>query len=138
MIRLRADQLAQIRTAAERAYPEECCGLLVGHGSDVLEVTRVVESPNIRRDRARDRFEVDPKIRLAVERAVRGTSERLVGHYHSHPDHPARPSEIDRSMAFEPELVWVIVGVGAAGVLDIRAYKLREADADFVAIDLVS
>jgi proteasome lid subunit RPN8/RPN11 len=138
MIRLRADHLAQIRTAAERAYPEECCGLLVGQGSDVIDVTRIVESPNIRKDRARDRFEVDPKIRLEVERAVRGTPERVVGHYHSHPDHPARPSETDRALAFEPELVWVIVAVSADGVQEVRAYKLDNARAGFVAVDIVA
>lgn len=138
MIRLRADHLAQIRAAAERAYPEECCGLLVGRRSGVIEVTRVVDSPNIRHDRARDRFEVDPRIRLEVERAVRGTSERVVGHYHSHPDHPAYPSKTDRSMAFEPELVWVIVAVAAAGVQDLRAYKLDTADGDFVAVEIAT
>jgi proteasome lid subunit RPN8/RPN11 len=138
MIRLDEAHLKQIRAAAERAYPEECCGLLVGRVAPTgeIEVTRVVDSPNIRQDRAHDRFEVDPKIRLAVERSVRGTDERVVGHYHSHPDHPARPSETDRAMAFEPELVWVIVAVGTGGVQEVRAYKLDETRGDFAAVEI--
>ena len=57
-------------------------------------------------------------------RDLEGTPERMVGHYHSHPDHPAKPSDTDIGMAFEPELVWLITAVinGTAG--RTRAWRL--------------
>ena len=113
MIVLSASQRARIETIAEQTYPEECCGLLVGveRADGAIVVTRIVESRNLRADRVRDRFEIDPQIRIDVERELRSQRERIVGHYHSHPDHPAFPSATDLEMAFEPSLVWLIIGV---------------------------
>ena len=117
MIRLTPAQLDEIHTQAEAAYPYECCGLLAGrHEPDgVITVTRVVPSPNVLKDEAegggKDRFEVDPQVRFDLMRAVRDTDEDIIGHYHSHPDHPPEPSQTDIDMAFEPEMYWVIVGV---------------------------
>ena len=137
MLRLSDLQLAHIRRAAERAYPEECCGLLVGHDSEGdICVTRVVDSPNVHPERTRDRFEVDPKIRLDLERELRGTPERIVGHFHSHPDHPAMPSETDRTMAFEPALVWVIVAVLGGCIEEVRAFKPDEPQGDFAELEI--
>ena len=137
MLRLSDLQLAHIRRAAERAYPEECCGLLVGHdGEGDIRVTRVVDSPNVHPERTRDRFEVDPKIRLDLERELRGTPERIVGHFHSHPDHPAMPSETDRTMAFEPALIWVIVAVVGGGMEELRAFKMNEPHSGFDELEI--
>ncbi len=139
MIELSLAQLDQIRILAERVYPEECCGLLVGHGlaGGSATVTRIVESANVRRDRARDRFEIDPKIRFAVERELRGGIERVVGHYHSHPDHPARPSATDLEMAFEPSLIWVIVGVEAGRAASIAAFRVTPSGEGFDEVAIV-
>lgn len=107
----------QITAAAAHAYPEECCGLLVGQrGGEAVHITQVVESPNIATNRWR-RFEVDPALRLAMMRRLRGTAEEIVGHYHSHPDGPPQPSGHDAAMAFETQLIWLVVAVvrGVAG-----------------------
>lgn len=113
MILIDPTDLGQIERAAEAAYPAECCGLLVGYGDTktTLRITRVVSSRNMKENDRQDRFEVDPKVRFNVMRETDGTSERIVGHYHSHPDHPPEPSETDKSMVWEPELVWLITGV---------------------------
>lgn len=105
--------LDQMEKAAEQAYPEESCGLLIGRddGDAGLTVTRVAASPNVAEGRQRDSFEVDPKLRFDLMRALEGGPDRIIGHYHSHPNHPARPSARDAAMAFEPDLVWVIVSV---------------------------
>ncbi|MBI5164053.1 MAG: M67 family metallopeptidase [Magnetospirillum sp.] len=115
-LQIAATELASIAAAAVAAYPAEACGLLVGRGDRTILVTRVAAAANLLAGSG-DRFELDPAVRLAVEKAVRGTEERVVGHWHSHPDAAARPSAIDRAMAFEPELVWLIVPViaGQAG-----------------------
>jgi len=76
-------------------------------------------------------------------RDLREGPERIIGHYHSHPDHPARPSEHDRKSVFYPDHIWVIVGVvgeadgGRAG--DVAAYVFDGDDnggGDFREIDL--
>jgi proteasome lid subunit RPN8/RPN11 len=137
MIVLSENQLARIKTISEQTYPEEACGLLVGRDlAEGVVVTRVVESPNVRKDRMRDRFEIDPQIRIAVERSLRDGPERLVGHFHSHPDHPARPSSTDLEMAFEPNLIWLIVAVAEGRAVDINAYRLDEVKGVFDPIEI--
>jgi len=138
MIVFPAALLRQVMTAAEAAYPEECCGLLVGQGEAEIEICQVIQSPNVAADesgapRRRDRFEVDPELRFHVMRETEGTGRRIVGHYHSHPDHPPKPSAHDLESALEPEFVWVIVAVdkGRAGpasahLLDPAAQRFRE------------
>jgi proteasome lid subunit RPN8/RPN11 len=111
--------MEQITALAEAAYPHECCGLLAGHGDGAggLAVTRVAPSANVCETRSRDRFEVDPRVRFELMRELDGGPDRIIGHYHSHPDHPAIPSRQDLDMAFEPDLVWLILSVmkGSAG-----------------------
>lgn len=139
MILLSASQRARIFAIAEQAYPDECCGLLIGRdeADDRILVTRLVESRNIRAERARDRFEIDPQVRIATERELRGSAERVVGHYHSHPDHPARPSATDLEMVFEPNLIWIVVGVEKGQGLELNAFRLDESSRQFVSIPCV-
>lgn len=124
MIVIAEQHLATISSAAELTYPAECCGLLAGIVLSQTEtrVTRVVPSENVTESDSRDSFEVDPKIRFGLMRELEGTTEQIVGHYHSHPDHPAEPSETDAAMIYEPELFWLIVSVADGTTLDIRAY----------------
>lgn len=131
------DQMAQ---SAEHAYPEECCGLLIGHGDDAtgIAVTRVAASRNVAEGRQRDRFEVDPRLRFDLMRALEGGSERIVGHYHSHPDHPARPSAHDSEMAWEPDLVWLIVSVANGRADEITAHMFDPDAGRFREIPLQS
>lgn len=114
MIELERTHLAAIARAAEEAYPEECCGLLVGTLQDGhRRVTRIAASANVFDGDRRKRFEVDPRLILKFQRELRDGAERLVGHYHSHPDGPATPSATDAEMAWEPDLAWLIVPVAA-------------------------
>jgi proteasome lid subunit RPN8/RPN11 len=105
--------LRRIEAAAQAAYPEECCGLLIGFREPAgrVRVTRVAESVNVAPPPRRRRFEVDPALRFSVMRRLRAGGEEIVGHYHSHPDGPARPSRRDMAQAYEPELVWLIVAI---------------------------
>jgi proteasome lid subunit RPN8/RPN11 len=113
MILVSAAQLAEIAQLAEAAFPSECCGLLVGVGQRTIRVTELVPAPNLLADRHDDRFELDPKVRIATELRLRGTHRRIVGHWHSHPDGSALPSATDLAQAFEPDLIWLIAGVTA-------------------------
>jgi proteasome lid subunit RPN8/RPN11 len=98
--------------AAEAAWPEEGCGLLVGRTGpgSVWRIDRVEPATNVADDRRR-RFEVDPGVRIGLERELRGIDRAVIGVYHSHPGGPARPSATDRALVFEPHLVWLITSV---------------------------
>lgn len=131
VIRISPAQLKQITEQAQAAYPGECCGLLAGR-ADVdgsVTVSRVVASPNAADAAGNDRFEVSPKVRFDLMRALDGTDEAIIGHYHSHPDHPPQPSKTDLSMAFEAEMVWLITAVATGTAGETLAWRLdREAN----------
>lgn len=120
VLRLRAADAETIRAAARAGWPHETCGLLVGEGE---AVRRVVPADNVA-ERAHDRFEIDPRARLALMKSLRGTPERVIGHWHSHPDHPARPSATDLAQAHEPGLVWLICAVDRTGGTDLTAWRV--------------
>lgn len=142
MIRLTLAQLEDINTQAERAYPNECCGLLAGIRipDGTVTVTRIVPSPNVLIGEdgrgGHDRFEVDPQVRFDLMRALHGTTENIVGHYHSHPDHPAKPSEHDLDMAFEPDFIWLITAVVKGQPGKTRAWRLNRETRSVVDVDL--
>lgn len=128
--------LETVAAAAKRAYPEECCGLLIGRRTNAgaLRVTTVAESVNVASgDRAR-RFEIDPALRLSLMRRLRGSADSIIGHYHSHPDGGAVPSEYDASMVFEPELIWLIAGLAAGSLTEMACWRWDPVAARFVAV----
>ena len=137
-VRLTADQLRAIEAAAEDAYPEEACGLLVGrHEPDGgCRVSAVETSANVARPPRSRRFEVDPKLRLRLERALRDRPDSIVGLYHSHPDGDAAPSDTDLAMVFEPALVWLITAVSEGEAAATMAYRPTEDGAAFTSIGL--
>lgn len=111
---------------ANVGYPLEACGLLVGRLTDGrTEVTRVVQARNLNEERAHDRFEVDPRDFLTADEQARADGLEIVGVWHSHPDHPARPSETDRAAAWDG-WSYVIVSVTRDGIADLRSWRLRE------------
>jgi len=123
VMRVTAQALDDVRAWACAGYPNEMCGLLVGRS---LEVVRAVPARNRAGERARERYELDPLDHLAAECAAQEQGLEIVGVWHSHPDHPARPSEADRLAAWEGWSYW-IVAVSAAGAGEIRAWRLNGA-----------
>jgi proteasome lid subunit RPN8/RPN11 len=103
-----------IRRHGEETYPHECCGALVGSGAFV---TGIVELPNTTEEGPRRRFLVRPSDYRLAERQATELGGALLGFYHSHPDHPARPSQYDLDHAW-PTFAYVIVAV-AAGAADL-------------------
>ncbi len=118
--------LERISRTAETAFPDECCGLLVGHSMDRdnIIVSRVEPSPNMTDGALCDSFEVDPKLRFDLMRELANGPDRIVGHYHSHPDGPAEPSRQDLDMAWEPELVWLITSVVKGRAVCTRGWRI--------------
>jgi proteasome lid subunit RPN8/RPN11 len=128
-------QLRAIESAAEAAYPEEACGLLVGEGADLLRLTALHPSPNLAQDRRR-RFEVDPALLLKLHKSLRGGDQRLIGLYHSHPEGPAQPSAHDLSRAWQPELAWLLTAVSSGRAGATGAFLLKDdPEPRFVALE---
>lgn len=138
-LRLTPAQLRTIEAAAEAAYPEEACGLLVGRRAPDggWRVGAVEASANVAEPPRTRRFEVDPRLRLRLERRLRGRPDSIVGLYHSHPDGAAEPSERDRAMVFEPALIWLITAVGRNRAPATRAWRPTADGAAFVPVRLV-
>ena len=116
-----------IRRHGEETYPHECCGALVGHGG---RVTATVPLPNTTEEGPRRRFLVRPSdYRMAEGRAAE-LSGGLLGFYHSHPDHPARPSQYDLDHAW-PTFAYVIVAVAAGRAGDMTVWWLKDDRSSF-------
>ena len=94
--------LKRMQDEAEAGYPLEICGLLIGNitGHD-WQISDIRPVANLNRERAADRFALDPAGYQAIDRELRGTGSEIVGVYHSHPDCPARPSPTDLGSAWE-------------------------------------
>jgi proteasome lid subunit RPN8/RPN11 len=116
---------------ARRGFPFEVCGILVGRDgacADAIAVeNRETAAPRVR-------YEIAPEDLLRVQRESRARGLEIVGYYHSHPDHPARPSETDRRIAAEglsDGLCYVVVGVQGGTETLATAWIFRDADQAF-------
>ena len=96
-----------IRGHGVETYPNECCGALIGTGGDVNHMSPL---PNTTEEGARRRFLIRPSDYKFVEEEAKRLNQDLLGFYHSHPDHPARPSQYDLDHAF-PFFWYVIVSI---------------------------
>ena len=110
-------QWQALRAAAEHAFPLECCGLLLGRGDEVVVVTAIHATANVAED-PRHRFAIDPQVQFDLLRAVRGSSERVVGHYHSHPNGARALSRHDLEMAHDPDAIWLLIPAASGGRAD--------------------
>lgn len=122
---LSKDVRASLEGWARSGYPNETCGLLIGESQDGVAVTaRAVLAKNLNKERATDRYELDPKDQLAAEADARASGLEVIGVWHSHPDYPARPSETDRMMAW-PKWSYLIISVSNENIEDVRAWQLN-------------
>lgn len=131
-IRMTAEVAEQIRWHGADMYPHECCGALLGRGGagegkELLqrEIVDVLALTNQREDSPRNRFSVAPRDVLEADRVAQARGLEVVGWYHSHPDHPARPSEYDREHAW-PWYSYVIVKVENGEAREMASWRLRE------------
>ncbi|MEO0500549.1 MAG: Mov34/MPN/PAD-1 family protein [Pseudomonadota bacterium] len=108
MWRLARAAAAAMRAAAERAHPEEACGLLFGGGS---RIDYAVTTANVAPDRLH-RFEIDPAALFAAQRAARTGGPQLVGYFHSHPNGDPNPSPVDAAAAAADGRIWIVVAGG--------------------------
>ena len=133
MIRLTPEQLTQIQQHGQATYPEECGGLLLGHKEgDTRIVVEVLSLENRRSESRHNRVELDPLDYLRAEKKAASLGLGVWGYYHSHPDHPAVPSQYDLDHA--PMLDWsyVIVPVAKGQAGEVRSWVLAEDRGQFL------
>jgi len=122
-----ADVDRAIGAHGQETFPHECCGALVGSADRVVAV---VPMPNTTEEGPRRRFLVRPSDYREAERRAGELKGDLLGFYHSHPDHPARPSQYDLDHAW-PTFAYIIVSVlgGQADVMTV--WYLKEDRSSF-------
>lgn len=119
---LQAGVAEAIRRHGAETYPNECCGALIGRDGAVSHASAL---PNTTEEGPRRRFRVRPEDYRDAERRAAEQGAELLGFYHSHPDHPARPSQYDLDHAW-PFFSYVIVSVRAGVPQDMTSWRLRE------------
>jgi len=124
---------AAIDAHGRETFPHECCGALLGAG-DTVAATYAL--PNVTTEGPRRRFRIDDKDYLQAERQASAAGLTLLGFYHSHPDHPAVPSQYDLDHAW-PTFVYPIVSVMAGEPVALRAWMLRPDRTAFDERDVV-
>ena len=131
MIKISKEAIGKIELHGKKTYPEECCGVMLGRSDgDRQTVYDIVEFDNNQDENRRRRFFVTPKQYLQAERLASENSLELLGFYHSHPDHPAIPSEYDRDHAL-PWFTYVIVSIMDREAKGIAAWLLSEDRSHF-------
>jgi proteasome lid subunit RPN8/RPN11 len=141
-LRISQAQVDAIREHGAHDYPNECCGIMLGSELDGAKVVRelapisnlrheqvrsedVLPLADPRRESERNRFLMDPREVARVEAEARARGLDIIGYYHSHPDHPARPSEYDREHAW-PWLSYVIIRIEAGNPRDYASWILAD------------
>jgi proteasome lid subunit RPN8/RPN11 len=115
---------ARIRALGTAAYPDEGCGVLIGGVADgTVEVVEVTSGANLNTERSADRYILDPADIVRADRDARARGLDVVGFWHSHPDHPAWPSQFDTDHAWL-DYVYVIVNTTANGAGDLNGFTL--------------
>jgi proteasome lid subunit RPN8/RPN11 len=132
-----AEEIARgIREHGAEGYPHEACGAILGlDGSSAREARALFPLINRRDDSPRNRFEVDADDVRSAERAAAERGLELIGWYHSHPDHPAQPSEFDREHAW-PWYSYVIVSVAAGQPRELTSWRLADDRSHFRAEEI--
>jgi proteasome lid subunit RPN8/RPN11 len=130
MLEITRSTLNELRRHGEETYPHECCGVLLGHFADdgSKNVTRIARAGNTRDDSPHNRYHIDPKELIRIQREGRERGEDIVGFYHSHPDHPARWSTTDLAEAHWFSCSYVITSVEKGNAAVTNSFELMGSD----------
>jgi proteasome lid subunit RPN8/RPN11 len=140
MLKLSQSAYAALRQHGEETYPHECCGVLLGHFDDAgsgrvtKTVSRIARCGNTREDSPHNRYSIDPRELIRIQREGRERGEDIVGFYHSHPDHPARWSSTDLAEAHWFGCSYVITSVEKGVAAITNSFELTgsgEGDKQF-------
>jgi proteasome lid subunit RPN8/RPN11 len=130
----------QIEAEGVRAYPNECCGILIGKEVDGKKrVERLAPMKNVfDAGEQYHRFSIDPLAQIEAEKSADEAGQMVLGYYHSHPDHPALPSEYDRTHV-PPWSFYghIIVAIEKGRPAAMTAWYMDEESEQFKSLELV-
>ena len=140
MLKISQSVYASLRQHGEETYPHECCGVLLGRfntddseaGSEAgsKTVSRVARCGNTREDSPHNRYNIDPRDLIRIQREGRVRDEEIVGFYHSHPDHPAQWSPTDLAEAHWFGCSYLITSVAKGKATISNSFELKGSDED--------
>jgi len=128
MLKIKKELIDEIAKQGERGYPYEICGFLLGnidYVNDTREALEVFQVENQNKERANDRFEIAPQDYMRVENYADSKGLAIVGIYHTHPDHPDRPSQTDLMFA-QPDMSYIIMSVNKGKAGNWRSWELKD------------
>ena len=126
MLIIEPKALEEMYTDAQQTFPDECCGFFFGkEEGEERKVTEILVVNNSKEGDKRRRFVIAPKDYINAERHAEVNDLQLLGIYHSHPNHPAIPSEHDR-VAAQPYFSYIIISVMDREIAAIRSWQLNE------------
>ncbi len=123
MLTITSKVIEAVIEQAENELPFECCGYLAADG-DI--VTTHFPLKNI--DQARDHFNMDPAEQFQAVKAMREAGLKLCAVYHSHPETPARPSDEDLKLAYDPTISYVIISLAASEPV-VKSFMIKNGEA---------
>jgi len=132
MLKLSQTDYTLLRQHGEETYPHECCGVLLGRFVDdrSKSVSRIARCGNTRADSPHNRYSIDPKELIRIQREGRERGEDIVGFYHSHPDHPAQWSPTDLAEAHWFGCSYVITSVEKGRAAMTNSFALTGTEED--------
>jgi proteasome lid subunit RPN8/RPN11 len=130
MLKLSESAYLTLRQHGEQTYPHECCGVLLGRFEDdgTKTAARVVACVNTRSDSPHNRYHIDPRELIRIQREGRERGEDIVGFYHSHPDHPAQWSPTDLAEAHWFGCSYIITSVEKGSATITNSFQLEGSD----------
>jgi proteasome lid subunit RPN8/RPN11 len=131
MIEIPRDVMRQIEASGEASYPEEGAGFLFGSDGSVRRVDKIYRLENAREEDARkNRYLITADDMLAAEREAERLGKDIIGVFHSHPDHPDRPSTFDQEWAL-PWFSYVITSIEAGKAAESKSWRLKDDRSGF-------
>jgi proteasome lid subunit RPN8/RPN11 len=129
---LSPDQYKMIEAEGVKAFPNECCGVVYGRDFGARRVVERLEpvANDFESGEQYHRFSISARTLMEAEKSAAAAGQMVLGFYHSHPDHPARPSEYDRTHAW-PFYSYVIVSIMSRKPAAMTSWVLDERTEQF-------
>ena len=131
-IKIQSVHIEEINSHGEETYPEECCGILIGKYEDnIPKVLEIRKMKNVNSESKKTKYSIDTLEILSLEKELEDKELEMIGIYHSHPDHPSRPSETDLQYAW-PNLSYIILSVDNGKANTLTSWRLDIKTEEFV------
>jgi proteasome lid subunit RPN8/RPN11 len=129
-IQISKAEISKIQAHGIETYPEECCGVLIGYSKPYIKVVEARRVSNTNIGSKNRRYNINPLEYMKIEQEVDNSELELLGIYHSHPDHPSKPSNFDLNYAF-PNFSYIILSVTNGERGNLTSWRLNSSRKEF-------